>query len=100
MKLNNSFKGLVVIVLLSISSPVMANTDPGTPAKNVEARAMELENRLNEIKALDKKEMTRAERKALRKEVKEIKKELAVGGGVYLSVGAIVLIALLLILLL
>ena len=40
-------------------------------------------------------------KKALRREVREIKKELAaVGGGVYLSIGAIILIALLLILLL
>ena len=100
MKLNYSFHGLFVLVLLSMFSPVMANTDPGTSVNSIDARAMALETRLNEIKALNKHEMTRAERKALRKEVKEIKKELAVGGGVYLSVGAILLIALLLILLL
>jgi uncharacterized protein (DUF2141 family) len=58
-------------------------------------------NRLEEIKAMDKSNMTRAEKKALRKEVKSIKMAMAdLNGGVYLSVGAIIIIVLLLILLL
>lgn len=58
-------------------------------------------NRLEEIKAMDKSDMTRTEKKALRKEVKTIKMAMAdLSGGVYLSVGAIIIIVLLLILLL
>jgi hypothetical protein len=58
-------------------------------------------SRLKEIKAMDKSDMTSQEKKALRKEVRSIKKSLAeLNGGVYLSVGAIIIIVLLLILLL
>ena len=58
-------------------------------------------SRLEEIKAMDKSNMTRVEKKALRKEVKTIKMAMAdLNGGVYLSVGAIIIIVLLLILLL
>jgi hypothetical protein len=74
-----------------------------TTVENTEAakRAEVLVNRLNEIKEMDKSEMTRAEKKELRKEVKAIKSELkSTGNGVYLSIGAIIIIILLLILLL
>ncbi|MBN8643560.1 MAG: hypothetical protein J0L86_17245 [Flavobacteriales bacterium] len=57
--------------------------------------------RLEEIKNLDKSNLTRVEKKELREEVKGIKKGLrASGNGLYLSVGAIIIIVLLLILLL
>jgi hypothetical protein len=50
---------------------------------------------------MDKSNLTFTERRELRKEVKAIKEELAqVSGGVYLSIGAIIVILLLLILLL
>ena len=56
--------------------------------------------RLEEIKNLDKSSLTRVEKKELREEVKGIKKGLrASGNGLYLSVGAIIIIVLLLILL-
>ncbi len=64
-------------------------------------QAQVMMNRLEEIKTMDKSEMTRVEKKALRKEVKTIKTAMAdLNGGVYLSVGAIIIIVLLLILLL
>lgn len=64
-------------------------------------RAQVMMNRLEEIKAMDKSNMTRVEKKALRKEVKTIKMAMSdLSGGVYLSVGAIIIIVLLLILLL
>ena len=57
--------------------------------------------RLNEIKDMDKSNMSSTEKKLLRKEVKTINQQLAkTSGGVYLSVGAILLIVLILILLL
>ncbi len=71
------------------------------PAAPTSTEATQLLHRLDEIKTMDKSNLDRTEKKALRQEVKGIKKELrAVGGGVYLSVGAIIIIALLLILLL
>ncbi|MEX2231557.1 MAG: hypothetical protein WD824_05320 [Cyclobacteriaceae bacterium] len=93
-------KALVLFLLLAFASPAMAATTPETATENREAQATQLKNRLEEIKAMDKTHLTRSEKKALRREVREIKKELAASGGVYLSIGAILLIALLLILLL
>lgn len=102
MKIHSLLKSLLVIFLLAVASPVMAasNHEPVIENREAEAKATRLKNRLEEIKALDKRHLSPVEKKALRVEVREIKKELASGGGVYLSVGAIILIVLLLILLL
>ena len=57
--------------------------------------------RLQEIKVIDKSSLTKSEKKELRKEVVEIKKEMKViSGGVYVSIGALLLILILLIILL
>ena len=64
-------------------------------------QAQVMMNRLEEIKTMDKSSLNFTEKKALRKEVKTIKTAMAdLNGGVYLSVGAIIIIILLLILLL
>jgi hypothetical protein len=69
--------------------------------KEVPAEVKILLNRLDEIKAMDKSELSSTEKKELRKEVRAIKAELkSSGNGLYLSVGAIIIIILLLILLL
>jgi hypothetical protein len=69
------------------------------PAEVAEVKVLEL--RLDEINAMDKSKLTSAEKKTLRKEVKSIKSSLRdIGGGVYLSAGAIILIVILLIILL
>ncbi|MDP2160321.1 MAG: hypothetical protein Q8K02_07565 [Flavobacterium sp.] len=69
------------------------------PSESPEAKALLL--RLDEIKAMDKSELKSPEKKALRKEVRSIKKRLnEIGDGVYLSVGAIIIILLLVIILL
>ncbi|MEI8225169.1 MAG: hypothetical protein WCG82_04515 [Bacteroidota bacterium] len=74
-------------------------TKPPEPAESAEAKALVL--RLNEINAMDMSKLKSSEKKNMRKEVRSIKHELReIGGGVYLSVGAILLIALLLIVLL
>ena len=93
-------KATLVFFLLLLSSPAMAHNGPSSP-ETPETRAVHLQNRLVEINSMDRELLSRGERKALRREVREIKKELAaISGGVYLSVGALILIALLLILLL
>jgi hypothetical protein len=57
--------------------------------------------RLMEIKNMDKSNLTKTQKKALRKEVKAIGKEkVHGGGGIYLSLSAIVIVLLLLIILL
>jgi len=57
--------------------------------------------RLETIKAMDVNTLTKAEKKSLRREVKSIKKEMKTtntSNGVYISVGAAIIIVLLLIL--
>jgi len=50
---------------------------------------------------MDFSDLNRTERKSLRKELRSMKSELnAIGGGVYVSAGALILIVILLILLL
>lgn len=79
----------------------MATTATATTTAVESAQANALLTRLGEIKAMDKSNLSASEKKQLRKETRSIKKELkALSGGVYLSVGAIVVIVLLLILLL
>ncbi|TVP53167.1 MAG: hypothetical protein EA341_01465 [Mongoliibacter sp.] len=86
----------------SITS-IQAKED-GKPLVNptmTEAEVQVLVDRLEEIKTMDLTTMERSEKKELRSEVREINKEIKrAGGGVYLSVGAIIIVIILLILLL
>lgn len=95
---------LVIFITLSLpaSSAIISPVASSSHAvKHEDPRAVQLLQRLDEIKNMDRSELTRLEKKSLRKEVKDIKKELApIKGGVYLSVGAIIIIILLLILIL
>lgn len=76
-------------------------TNTTNTTKTVPADVQIMYDRLEVIKKTDKSEMTRVEKKELRKEVRSIKSELkSRNGGVYLSVGAIIIIILLLIILL
>ena len=66
-----------------------------------QARIEEIKVRVAEIKAMDKSQLSKAERKDLRMELKSDKQEArAMGGGIYLSVGALIIIILVLILIL
>ncbi len=66
-------------------------------AKSTEAEA--LLTRLHNINEMDKSNLSSSERKHLRVEVRTIKNHLKdIGGGVYLSAGAIILVVILLIL--
>lgn len=60
-----------------------------------------INNRIEEIKHMDKSQLSKEDRKELKKELKDMKKQAkAIGGGVYLSVGAIIIIILVLIIVL
>jgi hypothetical protein len=96
---------MMVLSLSAFTTPMAAaEKDPITTTntpKEVPAEVKIMLSRLDEIKAMDKSSMKSSEKKALRKEVRAIKSELAAtGNGVYFSVGAIIIIILLLILLL
>lgn len=94
---------LATAILLSVASPaVMAKDAKPAKAPLTEQQQVQLQNieqRVLEIKTMDKSSLTRQERKDLRKELQTMNKEAkALSGGVYLSVGAIIIIILLLIL--
>lgn len=105
MKTARLIKSLLVIMIITMATPTFANVaEPAnitTPIETPEAKIARLTQRIDEIKAMDKSKMSRGERKALKKEVREIRDEVkALSGGVYISIGAILVIILLLILLL
>lgn len=92
-----------LLLLASVVLPIQAENANKRPAMthSDSLRSIAIAERLIEIKELDKSNLKASEKKALRKEVREIKKEdRANGGGLYLSVGSIIIIILLLILLL
>jgi hypothetical protein len=96
-----SFIMFLAIAIPASSAKIVPASAINSSSKTEDPRAQQLIQRLEVINAMDKSEMTRLEKKSLRKEVRDIKKEMkTISGGVYLSVGAIIIIILLLILLL
>ena len=101
-------KRFKVIIMLAMaftffsSVSVLAGGKDKEDAKPMmpEAEMKILVDRLEEIKTMDMSMMNRAEKKELKKEVHEINEEIKRGGGVYLSIGALLLVIILLILLL
>lgn len=92
------------LTLIPIQLNATTKSEPSSvpapkPAESPEVKALEL--RLNEINAMDKSKMKSAEKKTLRKEVKTINHKMRdIGGGIYLSAGAVILIVILLVVLL
>jgi hypothetical protein len=67
---------------------------------NDRAEVQKLTNRLTEISFIDRSKLTSGERRALRKEVRTIDHRLhAIGGGIYISAGALIIILLLILIL-
>jgi uncharacterized membrane protein len=96
-----------VVTLMAITLPassavvVPESTQANSVTVPADPAVEQMLQRLEYIKGMDKSEMTRLEKKNLRKEVRDIRKEMKeIKGGVYLSVGAIIIVILLLILLL
>lgn len=92
----------IVVVLVLFERQAIAAERPVNPApsKEAEAEIKQLTNRLEEIKAMDLKNMPKGEKRALKKEVKATRKKIEdLGGGVYISAGALLVIIILLILL-
>jgi len=96
---------LALIFTLGISTNTVSAADKNEPKTEMtaEQRAQfeKITSRVDEIRNMDKSNLTRAEKKALRAELRQMKDQArALSGGVYLSVGAIIIIILLLILIL
>lgn len=90
------------------SGNIVATHELSNEELAIRARAIVIMNRVYDIKAMDVSTMSASEKKALRKEVRNIRNEMnsmnavlanTTGGGVYISVGAIIIIILLILLL-
>ncbi len=102
---------IFLMLLLSFASvQVFANGDKKAIEEKVavmtkeqkEARVAEIKARVEEIKNMDKSKLSGADKKALRHELRDMNAESKVlgTGGVYISLGALIVIILLLILIL
>jgi hypothetical protein len=105
MKSRKTVTAMLLALTMMFSIGSYAATGNGAPAPTSpaakEAEMSGLENRLEEIKAMDLENMPRSEKRKYAKEVKQIQKKMnAVGGGVYISAGALLVILILLIVLL
>ena len=94
---------LLLALFFTSVSGLMAGEAKPVPSQQLSAeqqvRLNEITRRVEEIKAMDLRSLSRSDRKELKKELLELKKEARVmKGGVYLSVGAIIIIILVLIL--
>ncbi len=93
---------LLIFSISPVSSKAVNATEPVPVSSAVVNRAEQnkvYENRVLEIKGMDKSKLNSFQKKELRKELRTMKKAIN-NGGIYLSVGSIIIIVLLLILLL
>jgi hypothetical protein len=95
---------LILLVLFPLGSKIPAMSSVTTSPKMESSKPPQsqvLVARLAEIKAMDKSDCNFSEKRALRKERRSIKKHFAGdGGSIYISVGALLIVIVLLILLL
>lgn len=91
---------LMLLTALAPAAIAKGESPEKEPSPEEEARLEQLDERVQEIKAMDLKAMDKDERKEIRNELRDINKEAkALGGGVYISAGALIVILLLLIIL-
>lgn len=94
----------IAFAMLMVFSSVSVMAKPNknvTLTEQQQLRLTEITNRVEEIKEMDKSQLTRDQKKELRSELTQMKKESkALSGGIYLSVTAIIIVLLVLILIL
>ncbi|MCH7397702.1 hypothetical protein MM236_06865 [Belliella sp. DSM 107340] len=103
--INTLFMAVMLIGITLTASFAGKETATKNVAKEVTAEELkrfeEIDARVKEIKEMDFKELSRVERKEIRKELKELNKEAKESGnGLYISTGALIVILILLIILL
>jgi len=96
---------LAILMTLTVASTSYAASETPRKAENIEVlsegEVKQMISRLEEIKTMDVSSMSRSEKRHLKHEVKAINHKLQTqSGGAYVSVGALIIIVLLLIILL
>lgn len=108
MRIKTNLVALAFLFVLTTSTAGASIVNDKPPKEKInnlteeqKAKIESLKRRVVEIKAIDRSTLTKAERKDLRNELKEMNKEAKAiqGRGVYLSIGALIVILLLVILL-
>jgi len=93
----------LMILMLSLGVFTAMNAseiNPAPESTEIPAEVKVLLDRLEEIKNMDRSELERAEKKALRKEVRAIKSQIrSTGNGIYITSGALIIILILIIIL-
>ena len=101
MKLKKLLSTVLVVICISSSIPAFSTPMASEITANDPAKSIDPLVRLQEIRDMNKQNLSTTERKELKKELKALKKEVRTSkNGIYLSVGAIIIVILLLILLL
>ena len=94
----------IFTILLIFLATCFANANETTTVnKELNTRAEIIVNRVEEIREMDKSSLTSVEKKALKEELKDLKKEakeMGLDSRVSISVGALIIILLLLIIIL
>ncbi|MCH7415790.1 hypothetical protein MM213_19975 [Belliella sp. R4-6] len=103
--INTLFMAVMLMGITATASFAGKEIATKNVAKEVTAEELkrfeEIDARVKEIKEMDFKELSRVERKEIRKELKELNKEAKESGnGLYISTGALIVILILLIILL
>jgi Cu/Ag efflux protein CusF len=84
------------------TDPKNAKDNPAIPGKKENRLSDEeishLTKRVEEIRDMDKTNMTVKEKREMRKELKEIKENVKRGGGIYIGVGTLLLIIIIILL--
>lgn len=96
------YLALSMFMLLGSANVMAASDKPASEMTEQQKLRLEhITSRVEEIKEMDRSKLSREEKKQLKNELVSMKKEAkALNGGVYLSVGAIIIILLVLILIL
>lgn len=106
------YRTLLLSIALLITTSTLHATSPGNgfdkekiarmTEEEKNARVSAIKSRVEEIRDMDRSNLSKAERKEVRRELRDLNKEAkAIGrGGVYISLGGILLIILILILIL
>ncbi len=104
MKKSRLYVMLLMVALGAFTTVNAADKKPATapselPAE-IPAEIKVMLDRLDEIKAMDKSDLDRFERRALRKEVRSMKSQIRTSGnGIYITTGALIVIVLLILIL-
>ena len=99
--MKNKIRLFALILMLSSAAFTAPASAKEANIEKKEMRVMEIKNRVEEIKSMDFSKLDKVQRQDIRHELKDMNKELRqIGPGIYISVGALIIIILLLILIL